>query len=133
MILLFKLIAITVIWVLGIKIATSEGMILEKLGRFAEKKVDEGHKIWDGLVWCQWCLPSFHSVPAHFFAFGLGVIPFEVNKELFIRWPLVIMGSSLVSGLIWTIYLTINKVKERNEEEWEYFRNLNQQDEKDIN
>ena len=125
MIILFKLILLTFIWVMGVKISTSEGMIFERLGRYGQRKVDEGHKIWESLVACEWCLPSVHSIFGTAFAVGLGVIPFEMNKELFIRWPLVIMGPSLLSGLTWSFYLTINKIKEKNEAEAEYFKFVN--------
>jgi hypothetical protein len=121
---LFEIILITYIWVMGIKISTAEGMIFEKLGDYGKRKVGEGHKIWEALVNCEWCLPSIHSVFGTAFAMGLGIIPFEINKELFIRWPLVIIGASLISGLTWTIYLTINKIKERNEEEFNYYNYL---------
>lgn len=127
---LFNIIIITFIWVMGIKISTADGMVFEKLGRYAQRKVDEGYKIWEALVACEWCLPSVHSIFGNAFAMGLGIIPAEFNKELFIRWPLVIMGTSLLSGLTWTIYLTINKIKEKNEAEAEYFKfvNYGQQD-----
>jgi hypothetical protein len=31
------------------------------------------------------------------------------------------MGASLLSGLTWTGYLTMNKIKERNEAEWQWY------------
>lgn len=132
MIVLLQLILITFIWVMGIKISTAKGMIFEGLGNYAEKKVDEGHKIWEALVNCEWCLPSVHSLFGHAFAFGLGILPFEFNWQLLIRWPLVIMGTSLLSGLTWTIYLTINQVKERNEAETEYLKSLINQTEEEV-
>lgn len=125
MIVLLKLILITFIWVIGIKISTAEGMIFEKLGKYAKRKVDEGYKIWEALIACEWCLPSVHSIFGHAFAFGLGILPFEFNWQLLIRWPLVIMGTSLISGLTWTIYLMINDIKDNNEEQARYFKNLN--------
>ena len=122
MIELFQLILITFIWVMGIKISTAEDMIFERIGDYGKRKVDEGHKIWDAIVVCEWCLPSIHSIFGTSFAMGLGVIPFEINKELFIRWPLVIMGTSLISGLTWLAYTTINRIKEKNEFESEYYK-----------
>lgn len=124
MIVLLQIILLTFIWVMGVKISTAEGMIFEKLGDYAKDKIESGHKIWEALINCEWCLPSVHSIFGHAFAFGLGIIPFEVNKELFIRWPLVIMGTSLISGLTWTIYKTINKIRERNEAETNYLKSL---------
>lgn len=124
MIVVFKLIIILSIWVLGIKIATAEGMRFQSLGEWGQKKVDEGYKVFEALIVCQWCLPSFHSLFAYGFAFCLGIIPFEFDWKLIIMWPLVVMGASLTSGLTWTIYQTINAVKERNEAETEYFNSL---------
>lgn len=127
-----KLIGITVILVLGLKIAMSEGMLLEKVGKFFEKKIEEGSK-WVELFYCQWCMGTLHGIAAHFFAFGLGVIPFEWNWQLLIRYPLIVMGSSIIAGNIWNIYLTINKIRERNESEWEYYNTLLNQPEENKN
>lgn len=112
---------------MGIKISTAEGMIFEKIGLWGEQKVKEGHKIFEALIVCQWCLPSFHSLIAHGFAFGLGILPFEFNWQLIIRLPLVIMGASFLSGNAWGIYETINRIRERNEAEAIYFETLNKE------
>lgn len=112
------------VWVLGVKISTSEGMVFEKLGNWGEKKEEEGYKIMKGLITCQWCLPGFHSIIAWAFAFILGGIPFEFNWKYFVMWPIIIMGTSLLTGLTWTIYLTINQVRERNEIEAKYYEHV---------
>jgi hypothetical protein len=112
----------TYIWVLGVKIATSEGMILERLGNWGEEQEEEGHKIFKGLITCQWCLPGFHSVVGWAYAFILGGIPFEFNWKYLVMWPIIIMGTSLCTGLTWTIYLTINQIREKNEIEAMYFQ-----------
>lgn len=121
MILLFKLILLTFIWVMGIKIVTSEGMLLEKLGKWGEKKVDEGHKIFNAIIVCPWCLPSIHSIFGYGFAFGLGVLPLIWDWKLLIMWPLVVMGSSFLCGNVWNLYETINRIKEKNEAEAAYY------------
>lgn len=123
MILLLKLIGISFICVMGLKIVMSEGMLLEKLGKFFEKKIDEGNKIYD-LFYCQWCMGTLQSITAHFFAFGLGILPFEWNWQLLIRWPLVVMGTGFVSGIAWTIYQTINDIRERNQIQAKYYNNV---------
>lgn len=127
-----KLIGITVVLVLGLKIAMSEGMLLEKLGKFFERKIDEGQK-WMDLFYCQWCMSTLCSIYAYFFAFGLGLLPFEWNWQLLIRWPLIVMGGSIVAGNLWNIYLTINQIKEKNEIEWEYYNALLNQKEENNN
>lgn len=123
MILLCKLIILTVIIVLALRVAMSERMLLENLGRYFERKVDEGYKIFDLFV-CPWCSGTLFSLPAHAFAFGLGIIPFEWNWTLLIRWPIVVFASSFISGMLWTLYLTMNQIKEKNEAQAEYFRYL---------
>lgn len=119
-----KLIIITFIWVMGIKISTAEDMIFEKVGKWGKRKVDEGYKIFEALIVCQWCLPSFHSLIGYAFAFGLNIMPFEWDWKLLIRYPLVVMGTSFLSGMVWTSYETINRIKECNELEAEYYNSL---------
>lgn len=118
-----KLIGITVLLALSLKVVMSEGMLLEKLGQFFERKIDEGYKVFD-LIYCQWCSSTLMSIVAHFFAFGLGVLPFEWNWQLLIRWPLIVGGSSIIAGNFWNIYLAINQIKERNEAETNYLKSL---------
>lgn len=130
MILLFKLITLTVIIVLGLKIAMSDGMLLERLGRFFERKIDEGYKVFD-LFYCQWCMSTLSSIVAYFFAFGLNILPFEWDWQLLIRWPLIVMGGSIVAGNIWNVYLTINQIKDRNEVEAAYYKTFFEQQNQD--
>lgn len=115
--LLIQLILITSIWCLGIKIVTAKGMIFEKIGDWAEDKVVQGNKIFEPLLVCPWCLPSIHSVIGYSFAIGLGMID-KFEWKLIIMWPLVAMGASVITGLIWTIYETISQIHL-------YFKNLN--------
>lgn len=114
------------IWVLGIKIVTAEGMIFENIGKYGKQKIEEGYKVYEALVNCEWCLPSIHSIFGYVFAFALGVIPFEWNWNYIIMWPIVVMGTSLCTGLTWTIYLTINDIKDNNEIQAKYYRHMEQ-------
>lgn len=120
MILILKLVILTVIIVLALRVAMSDKMLLEKVGKFFEKKVEEGHK-WADLIVCPWCSGTLQSITAHAFAFGLGILPLEWNWQLLIRWPVVVFASSFISGMLWTIYLTINQIKEKNEIEAHYY------------
>jgi hypothetical protein len=122
MILLFKLIAITYILVMGLKIAMSEDMLLEKVGDYFEKKAKQ-NRVFDLFI-CPWCMGTLQSIVAHFFAFGLGILPFVWNWQLLIRWPLVVMGTSLLAGMTWTVYETINRIKEAREAEAAYYDSL---------
>ena len=123
MILLFKLILITFILVMGLKIAMSKDMLLEKVGDYFEEKVADGHKVFDIFV-CPWCMSTLQSIVAHVIAIGLGILPMEWDWQLLIRWPLVVMGTSFIAGNAWNIYETINRIKERNEAEVHHYKTL---------
>jgi hypothetical protein len=127
MILLFKLIILTVIIVLALRVALSEGMLLEKLGSYFERKVEEGNRFFDIFI-CPWCSGTLQSLTSHAFAFGLGILPFEWNWQLLIRWPLVVFASSFISGVLWTVYLTLNQIKENNLAQAEYYQFINRRD-----
>lgn len=108
---------------MGLKIAMSEGMLLEKLGNYFDRKIDEGHK-WMDLFYCQWCMSTLCVIYAHFFAFGLDIIPFEWNWQLLIRYPLLVCAGAFLCGNAWNIYETINQIKEKNEAEANYLKSL---------
>ena len=124
-----KLVGITVICVMALKIVLSEGMLLEKLGSWLEYKtkdqymdgvlVSKANKFYELFI-CQWCMGTLQSVTAHLFAFGLGIITFEFTAHFIIRWVLVIMASSFINGNLWNLYETVNRIKERNEAEREF-------------
>lgn len=131
MILLFSLIAICSIWVLGLKIVTSGGMIFGRIGEYAEKKLyDEGRIIFAPLLVCEWCMPSIHTAIAFLFAYFIGVID-HFSVRLLAYYPLVVMGSSLVCGLVWQYYedkkaeSIFNKINETEPEDIDDgFRNM---------
>lgn len=130
MIIIAKLILLTVMIVMALKIVMSEGMLLERLGNWFEYKVadkyegdvlvEKGNKFYDLFI-CPWCMNSIQSLTAHAFAFGLGILPLEFNWQLIIRLPLVIFGSSFISGNLWNLYQTINNIKDRNEAQENYY------------
>lgn len=99
MITLFSLIIICSIWTLGVKIVTSEGMVLHSVGEWAEDKVKQGHIIYEALIVCEWCLPSIHTAIAILFAWGIGII--TPTWHLIFYYPLVAMGASMLNGLVW--------------------------------
>lgn len=112
---------------MGLKISMSEGMIFERVGEFFKRKVDAGQKFYDLFI-CPWCMNTLQSITAHIFAFGLGILHWDFNWQLLIRWPLVVMGASFLSGNAWNIYETINRIKERNEIQYDYFLSKLQKD-----
>lgn len=122
-----KLILITYIVVMGFKIVFSDGMLLERVGHYFERKEEDGHK-WAMMFICPWCMPTLGSLLAHAVAMSLGVIPVEFHWTMLVREVLVVMGTSLISGLTWTIYETINQVKDRNEWEANYYRTFVEDD-----
>jgi len=103
MIVLLELILITSIWNLGLAIVLSDGMALEKLRVWAEGKEN---RVFEPLLTCVWCRPSIHGIIGFLFAFALGIIELNSWNNLFL-YPLVVAGSSLVSGGIWSIYKLI--------------------------
>lgn len=108
---------------MGLKIVLSEGMLLEKLGAWFEKKAEKSN-FYKWFI-CQWCMPSMQSFTAHFFAFALGIIPLEFNLHVAIRWLLVIMASSFISGNLWNLYETVNRIKDKNEVEKDTLISIN--------
>lgn len=123
---LIKLVAITSVWVIGLKIATAQDMIFEKLGKWGEAKVKDGHKIFEAVIVCQWCMPSIHSLVGYGFAFLLAVLPWRFDWKLVWMYPLVVMASSFVCGMSWLIYETINRIHDRNELQARYYDNMEQ-------
>lgn len=120
-----QLIGITVVLVLALKIVMSEDMLLERLGEFFETKIAEGNK-WPDLFYCQWCMGTLQAITAHFFAFGLGILPFEWHWQLLIRYPLIVGATSIIAGNLWNVYLMINQIRERNEAEASYYNSLHE-------
>ncbi len=123
MMILFQQILITFILVMGLKIAMSEDMLLESVGNYFEDMAKR-YKVFELFI-CPWCMSSLQSITAYFFAFGLDLLPFEWNWQLLIRWPLIVMGSSFISGNAWNIYETINRIRVKNEAEAIYYNDLN--------
>lgn len=121
---LFELIALTVMITLAWKVVTSEGMLLEKLGFWIRFQVDKGRKIFD-LLFCPFCT-TFFAMVAFGFSFGLEILSWELSLKNVLLFPLTVCGSSFISGNMWSFYEAINRVRERNEEEYFYYRNLNE-------
>jgi hypothetical protein len=123
MIILFKLIILTTMWCLGMKIVTADHMIFAKIGKYARQKVEEGKSIYDPLIACEWCMPSIHSLIGYSFAIGIGLVT-SFSWSLVVMYPLVVIGSSIGTGMIWSAYLTMNSAKERNESQTDFYDGL---------
>ena|SRR5688572_11194751 len=121
-VIILKVMFFLYIWVMGIKIGTADDMIFEKLGKYGKKKVEQGYKIFEAIIVCEWCLPSVHSIFGYGFAFAFDVIPFQWDVRYIIMWPIVVAGTSLCTGLTWTIYKTINDIKDNNENQAKYYK-----------
>lgn len=106
MILLLSLILITTIWCLGLTIVTQEGMLLYSWREWANEKHESGNKFMEPLLICYYCVPSIHGVIGYSLAAGIGVIA-SFEWKLVFMYPLVVMGSSLLNGLLWGIHKMI--------------------------
>lgn len=106
-ILIFKLIFITVCFVWGIKIATEPGMILDKLGEWGEKKIEEGYKIFDALLTCPFCMSSVYTSFSYGIGYLLGVV---TSWHDLVAYPIVVCGSSMIGGIIWQFFQLIIRV-----------------------
>lgn len=120
MLLLLKLILLTSIWCLGVKIVTSPGMLLHQIGEYGERKVEEGKRIFEAIVVCEFCLPSIHSLFGYFFAIVLGIIPC-FSWVFVLIYPLVAIGSSIVSGFTWTAYKTLVNYRDLAESKIDFY------------
>lgn len=120
---LIELVGITVMLTLGWKIVISEDMLLERVGYWLTDKVNQGNKIFE--LWlCPWCT-TFFALVAFGFAFGMDLLPFVCSLKNILLLPLTICGSSFVSGMLWNLYETLNRVRENNESQSEYFKSIN--------
>jgi len=100
MISLVEIIFFTVALVMGVKIVTQDGMLLESVANYAETKLKEGYRIWEPLMLCQWCMPSIYSS----LGFGFFILFHgSINYRLFFLYPIVVGFSSLVCGTTWSI------------------------------
>lgn len=117
MIELTELIIITSIWNLGIEIVFSEGMLLHNLKLWAQSKKS---KWYEAGIWCLWCRPSLHSIIGITFGLLIDCAKWDSWNIVFM-YPLVVVGSSLVSGVIWSAYKLI-EIKTK------YYQHLEQQE-----
>lgn len=103
MILIIKVVVFTVIWCLGLKIVLSEGMVFEKIGKFITDKVEVEHKkIYEPLGYCEFCMPSIHTLFG--IAFALASNTINLSWNIAILYPIFVMASSFLTGVIWNIY-----------------------------
>lgn len=101
--LVFIVVFFTVVWCLGLKIVFSDGMILEKVGQWLTKKVEvENKKIYEPLGYCEFCMPSIHTLVGITFALCSNLICFTWN--IVILYPIFVMASSFLTGVIWNAY-----------------------------
>lgn len=107
--LIIKMIFLTTLWTLGWKVIISEGMLLEKIGSWGDKKAEQGYKIVEGLITCPWCVPNIHGLLFVWpLAFGMGIMPLEFSWKYVFAYPFCVAGSSFVSGYVWGLFLMVN-------------------------
>lgn len=117
MIELIELIFITSIWNLGIEIVLSEGMALHNLKLWAQSKKSKWYEVG---IWCVWCRPSLHSIIGVTIGLLIDYVKWDSWNIMFM-YPLIVAGSSLVSGVIWSLYKLI-EIKTK------YYHHLEQQE-----
>lgn len=118
-----KLIILSSLWCLALQISTSEGMVFYKLREYAESKKA---KIWEAIVLCPWCCPSIHSIFAYVGGFILGFVKWD-SWNIFLMYPFVVAGSSLITGLVWIMYKFLElKMKYYGHLEQQEYFNLKQ-------
>lgn len=100
---ILNIIIVTAIWVLGLTIATQEEMVFHNVRIWAEEKKS---KWLEPVILCEWCMPSIHSVIGYLFCFLSGVVNYDAR--LFIMYPIVVMGSSFLTGMMWGLYKYLN-------------------------
>lgn len=103
---LIKTIFICVLIVLGITIVTQRNMLLYSIRLWAEKKTP---KIYEVLILCHWCMPTFYSLVSISLCYLLNIITF-FDYRIAIIYFLTICGSSILCGIIWGIYLLIEEI-----------------------
>lgn len=106
---IIKIVFITSCLIWGVKVATQPGMVFEKLGAWAENQLERGRKIWDTLLLCPFCMPTVYSAFGYGFAYLLGIIK---SWDVLYAYPIVLCATSMVSGIIWTVFKLILSVKE---------------------
>lgn len=122
-VLILKIIFLTVCWSLGWRIIVSDGMLFEKIGQWAEKKVEAGNKFYDIFV-CPWCIPNAHAILFVWpLIFGLEILPFEWNWKYLFMYPFCLGASSFITGVLWTFYTSINSKKQYHDLGAKYFEN----------
>jgi hypothetical protein len=91
----------TVSLAFAVKISTSEDMVFESLGNYAVEQNEKGNRIWETLVLCPYCMASFYSLFGYLFYYLI----FDItNWRIFFAAPVIIGASSLIHGLVWSVF-----------------------------
>ena len=98
---MLTIIFFTVSIAFAVKISTSEGMVFEKIGKYAEKELEEGHKYWEALILCPYCMPSVYSL---FGGLTFYLVNGSFDYHLLFAWPVIVGFSSLIHGMVWTLF-----------------------------
>lgn len=124
---IIHLIFFTCVIVLAWRVAISDDMIFERIGQYAERKIDEGYK-WHNLYSCPFCMPTVVTFIGWVFMFGLNIVPLEFEWGLVFVHFIAYFSSCFIAGFTWTVYTVLNAWKDKNEAEEEYLKSLNNTD-----
>ena len=115
MILIIKIVMVSVAICLGLKVAMQQDMILEGFDRWLTDKVEKGSKICKPLGYCIWCMPSIYCMVAIFFCLVAGLV--ELKWNLIILYPIFVMATSFIAGVLWHLWIYLTMVIKRGEQQ----------------
>ncbi len=92
------IVSVTVIWCIGLTIATQVDMIFYKLRTWAD---GVGKIYTKPLILCIWCMPSIHSLFGFLFSYLCGFVEFSYQHVFY--YPIVVMAASVISGTLWSL------------------------------
>lgn len=114
------LVLITVSFVFAVRISTSEGMVFEKIGKWATDRLDEGKRIYEPLLLCEWCMPSVYSLVAIvFYILANYLFTGVFYYKVIILYPAIIGISSMITGLTFMLKDLIGSKTSYNEKKEE--------------
>lgn len=122
---IFYLILMTSIWVIGLTVVTQQGMLLFGIRKWANFHSQEKPvSVYDAIIKCPFCMPSIHSAIGYGFCILSGIV--ELDIKLLYVYPVVVCGSSFISGFLWTVYELILSYSEKLEVEQKHLNNIEQ-------
>ncbi len=96
---IFIIIFFTVAISFAVRVSTTEGMVFEKIGKYAEGELEKGHKYWEALVLCPYCVVSTYSI---FGNLSFALVTGSYDWRILYAYPVILGASSLIHGMAWS-------------------------------